>query len=33
MKKHSSFLEERESVKGAKSVRRDSGEVMSEVVA
>ena len=33
MKKHSSFSEQRESVKGAKSVRRDSREVMSELVA
>ena len=33
MKKHSSFSEQRQSVKGAKSVRRDSREVMSELVA
>lgn len=33
MKKHSSFLEQRESVKGAKSERRDSREVMLELVA
>ena len=32
MKKQSSFSEQRESVKGAKSVRRDSREVMSELV-
>ena len=33
MKKHSNFSEQRESVQGAKSVRRDSREVMSELVA
>ena len=33
MKKHSSFLKQRESVKRAKSVRRDSRDVMSELVA
>ena len=33
MKKHSSFSEQRQSVNGAKSVRRDSREVMSELVA
>ena len=32
MKKHSSFSKPRESVKGAKPVRRDSREVMSELV-
>jgi len=33
VKKHSSFSKQRESVQGAKSVRRDSREVMSELVA
>ena len=33
MKKHSSFLEQRESGKEAKPVRRESREVMSELVA
>ena len=33
MKKHSSFLEQRESGKETQSARRDSREVMSELVA